>query len=69
MPAHIPGEPEKSLHFFKPSVTANARAYVNCLFMPISYGQNLAIRLIEYLPGHFSSVLALPEANFGLAHK
>ena len=45
------------------------RPNVNCLFMQISYGQNLAIRLIEYFPGHFSSELALPEANFGLAHK
>ena len=64
----IPGEPDKSLHFFKPSVTVNDRDYGNYLFMQSSYGQNLAIRLVEAIPGHVSSELALPETNSDQAH-
>ena len=37
--------------------------------MKTSYGQNLAIRLIESLPGHVSSELSLPEGNSDQAHK
>ena len=65
----VPGEPEKSLHSFKPSVTANARAKGNYLFMQMSYGHNLAIRLMKSLPGHLSSELPPPKANSDLAHE
>ena len=66
---HIPGEPEKSLHFFKSSVTANGRPLGNYLFIQISYGHNLPIRLIESIPGIVSSELALPDTNSDLVHK